>query len=66
MAKKNISAAKAKKELAALKKRFRNAEKKAIKYVKNNPKKSALIAATVAAAIGAGLAVALRKKRKKR
>ena len=65
-----IDQAKARKELAKLKKKYQAAEKKAKSYIKSNPGKALLLAAGVGAAIGAGVAAiakkALPKKGKKR
>jgi ElaB/YqjD/DUF883 family membrane-anchored ribosome-binding protein len=53
---------KALKELEIIKKRVASAEKKAHEYMKKNPEKSILIAAGIGAAVGAAVALALRKK----
>ena len=53
-------------KLAAAKKKISVAEKKLVKYVKENPKKSVAIAAGVLAAVAAAVATAVWiKKRKK-
>ncbi len=55
--------AKAKKEIASAKKKLVAAEKKVEAYVRKNPKKAALIAAGVAAAIGIAVARHMKKKK---
>jgi ElaB/YqjD/DUF883 family membrane-anchored ribosome-binding protein len=55
----------AKKEIAKAKAKIAEAEKKVMAYAKKNPKKAMLIAAGVGAAIGAGVALALSRMKKK-
>ena len=57
-------ASKAKAEIGKMKQKFATAEKKAMTHVKKNPEAALLIAAGVGAAIGAAVAVAMRKKSK--
>ena len=55
----------AKKEIAKAKAKLMDAEKKVSGYAKKNPKKAMLIAAGVGAAVGAGVALALSRMKKK-
>ncbi|MBX4212463.1 hypothetical protein KW787_03365 [Candidatus Pacearchaeota archaeon] len=54
---------KARKAMHATKRKFQSAEKRVERYVKQHPAKAALIAAAIGAAITAGAAGALKKKR---
>jgi len=55
----------AKKEIAKAKAKLAIAEKKVIVYAKKNPKRALMIAGAVGAAVGAGIAIALSKMKKK-
>ncbi len=55
----------AKKEIAKAKVKIAEAEKKVTAYARKDPKKAMLIAAGVGAAIGAGVALALSRMKKK-
>jgi ElaB/YqjD/DUF883 family membrane-anchored ribosome-binding protein len=55
----------AKKEIAKAKVKIAEAEKKVTAYAKKNPKQAMLIAAGVGAAVGAGVALALRRMKRK-
>ncbi len=55
----------AKKEIARAKVRLAEAERKVAAYAKKDPKKALIAAAAVGAAVGAGVAVALRKLKKR-
>ena len=52
-------------KFASARKKISIAEKKLIRYVKNNPKKSVAIAAAVLSAVAAAVAVIWIKKKKK-
>ena len=56
----------AEKEIQNLRGKYQQAEKKARAYAKNNPEKASIIAASVGAAVGAGLTTALHSLRKKK
>lgn len=55
----------AKKDIAKAKAKLMDAEKKVAGYAKKNPKQAMLIAAGVGAAVGAGVALALSRMKKK-
>ena len=55
----------AKKEIAKARLKLMEAEKKVTAYAAKNPKKALLIAGAVGAAVGAGVAVALSRLKKK-
>ena len=73
MARKKISVEKqvkkakeiAKREIAKARVKLAEAEKKVTAYAKKNPRRAMLIAGAVGAAVGAGVAVALSRLRKK-
>jgi len=62
----NVAAMKKKLKVrfALAQKKLGKAEKDAEKYVKTNPKKAALIAAGIGAAVGAGITALLMRKRR--
>jgi len=55
----------AKKEIAKAKVKIAEADRKVTAFAKKDPKKAMLIAAAVGAAVGAGVAIALSRMKKK-
>jgi len=55
----------AKKEIAIAKVKLAQADKKVTAFAKKDPKKAMLIAAAVGAAVGAGVALAMNRMKKK-